>query len=72
MTLRTKVILTAMIAAIVVAHVFLWRSGMETNMKLLFTAINGAGWAIVLGPIFLVNRWLAAVEQENAKRDDVP
>ncbi len=62
-------ILVGMVLAIVVAHVFLWRSDMAVEMKLIFTILNAAGWSIVLAPIFLVDRWLAAVERRNATKD---
>ena len=35
-------------------------------MKLMFTVLNAAGWTIVLAPIFLVNKWIKAVEAKNA------
>ncbi|MEM9551319.1 MAG: hypothetical protein AAGA05_09095 [Pseudomonadota bacterium] len=63
----TKWLVGAMVVLIVVAHVFLWRSGMPVEQKLTFTVLNVAGWTIVLAPIFLVGRWLKSVETRNAK-----
>ncbi len=66
MSVRSKIILAVLISAIVIAHVFMWRSEMEPAMKLMFTVLNAAGWTIVLAPIFLVNKWIKAVEAKNA------
>ncbi|MEO1733504.1 MAG: hypothetical protein AAFR45_07740 [Pseudomonadota bacterium] len=63
---RTVFIVGAMVTAIIVAHVFMWRSDMPFQQKLVYTAINTMGWTIVFAPIFLVNRWLKAVEARNA------
>ena len=67
MPARTKVILTLLISGILIAHVFMWRSDMDSTAKLVFTVINFTGWAIVLGPIVLVHRWMKAVEARNAE-----
>ncbi|MEO0390808.1 MAG: phenylalanyl-tRNA synthetase subunit beta [Pseudomonadota bacterium] len=50
---------------IVVAHIFLWRSEMETGLKLAFTVLNAIGWTIVLAPILLIDRWLEAIKKRN-------
>ena len=55
---------------IVIAHVFLWRSDMDTGGKLAFTLVNALGWAIVLVPILFVDRWLEAVKRRNSDRED--
>jgi len=66
----TRYIVTAMIALIVLAHVFLWRSGMDTTLKLTFTVINATAWTIILAPIFLVDRWMKATRARNAKNKE--
>lgn len=58
--------MAGLVTLIVVAHVFLWRSDMETGTKLAFTLINAAGWAIVLVPILFVDRWHEAIKKRNA------
>ena len=70
MSLRVKFWLMMIISLIVIAHVFLWRSDMDQTMKVVFTVINATGWAIVLGPIYLVHRWMKAVETENASNGE--
>ncbi|MEL6588339.1 MAG: hypothetical protein AAFY65_12735 [Pseudomonadota bacterium] len=67
---RTKIILTLIIGTIVVAHVFLWLSTMPFPAKVAFTVLNATGWAIVLGPVWLVPRWLEAVKARNAAARD--
>ena len=57
---------TCLVILIVAAHVALWRSDMETGLKLAFTTLNFIGWAIVLVPILFVDRWLDAVKRRNA------
>ena len=52
---------------IVLAHIALWRSGMETSTKLAFTVLNAIGWTIVLAPILLVDKWL---EAKRGQRED--
>ncbi|MEL6452973.1 MAG: phenylalanyl-tRNA synthetase subunit beta [Pseudomonadota bacterium] len=65
-------LVSALVLLIVIAHVFLWRSDMPSGAKLTFTLINAAGWTIILGPILLIDRWLAAVKARNAEdRDDL-
>ncbi len=61
-----KIILAALITAIVVAHIFLWLSTMTLGAKLAFTALNALAWAVVLVPIWLVPRWLDGIERRNA------
>ena len=62
----TRSLVAALVVLIVVAHVFLWRSGMPSEAKLAFTLINTVAWTIVLAPIFLVDKWLAAIQERNA------
>lgn len=59
-----------LVTLIVIAHVFLWRSDMDTGAKLTFTAINALAWTIILAPMFLIDRWLAAVKARNADDKD--
>jgi hypothetical protein len=66
----TRYIVAAMITLIVVAHVFLWRSGMETSLKLTFTIINATAWTIILGPIFFIDKWIKAIKTRNAADKD--
>ena len=67
-------ILLVLVTAIVVAHVFLWLSpSMRWQTKLAYTLLNAAGWTVVLAPIWLVSRWLSAVERRNAEaRENQP
>lgn len=62
-------LVAAMVALIVVAHVFLWLSDMEPGLKLTFTILNAIGWTIVLAPILLIDRWLEAIKRRN-RHDD--
>ncbi|MEP2654660.1 MAG: hypothetical protein ABJH07_02705 [Sedimentitalea sp.] len=58
-----RVLLVAvMLVLIIVAHFFMWFSNMPPDLKIVFTVLNVAGWTIVLAPILLVDRWLAAVQ----------
>jgi hypothetical protein len=66
---RSTLIVLAMVALIVVAHVFLWRSDMPTGEKLMWTAFNTVAWTIILAPIFLVDRWLDGIR---ARDRDTP
>ena len=63
-----KSLVLCLVVLIVIAPVFLWRSGMPTEAKLAFTVINAVAWTIVLAPILLVDRWLEAIKARN--RDD--
>ena len=63
----TKYIVATLIILIGIAHIFLWRSDMDTTLKLTFTAINVTGWTIILAPIFFVNRWIKTIEARNAR-----
>jgi hypothetical protein len=54
-----------LLCLIFAAHVALWLSDLDSGAKLRLTLFNAAGWAIVLGPIWLVGRWLRAVEKGN-------
>jgi hypothetical protein len=60
-----KALIGVLIVMIVIAHVFLWRSDMATDMKIVFTTINALAWIVILAPAFLVGRWLTAVETRN-------
>ena len=62
-------LVTGLVVCIVLAHVALWRSGMETSTKLAFTVLNAIGWTIVLAPILLVDKWLDAKPGQNQNRD---
>lgn len=55
-------LVTIMVCLIIVAHVFMWLSDMPRDLKIVFTVLNAAGWTIVLAPILLVDRWLAALQ----------
>lgn len=59
-----------MVVLIVVAHIFLWRSDMDTGLKLTFTILNAVGWTIVLAPILLIDRWLEAITKRNMNDHD--
>ena len=58
------------VTLIVIAHVFLWRSDMPTDQKLMWTILNTISWTIILGPIFLVDRWPTAITARNKRRED--
>ena len=58
-----------LVGLILLAHVFLWRSAMPVEMKLVFTILNAVGWTIVLAPILLVDRWLEAIRMRNQEGD---
>lgn len=58
---RSTLIVLTMVALIVVAHVFLWRSDMPTGEKAMWTAFNTVAWTIILAPVFLVDRWLDSI-----------
>jgi len=62
-------LVTGLVVCIVLAHVALWRSGMDTSTKLAFTVLNAVGWTIVLAPILLVDKWLDAKRGQNQNRD---
>ncbi len=62
---RSTLIVAAMIAVIVVAHVFLWRSDMPTGQKAMWTTFNTIAWTIILAPVFFVDRWLDATKTRN-------
>ncbi|MEO0937734.1 MAG: phenylalanyl-tRNA synthetase subunit beta [Pseudomonadota bacterium] len=64
--MKGRIILVGVLVTfIVIAHVFLWRSDMETGLKLVFTVINALGWTIVLAPMLLIDRWLDAIKSRN-------
>ena len=58
-----------LVTCIVIAHIFLWRSGMAFGLKLTFTILNTIGWAIVLLPILFIDKWLDSIKRRNAERD---
>ena len=63
-------LVAAMVIAIVIAHIFLWRSDMDPGLKLTFTILNAIGWAIVFAPILFIDRWLEAIKSRNSERKD--
>ena len=65
-----KWLVLILVTLIVIAHIFLWRSDMPTHLKVTFTIINATGWTIVLAPILLIDRWLAAVQRRNSDDHD--
>lgn len=65
-----RILVGALISGIVIAHVFLWRSDMAPEWKLTFTIINAVAWTIVIAPIFLVDRWLEAIQRRPKGPDD--
>jgi hypothetical protein len=60
-----------LLAVIVAAHIALWLSDLDSAAKLRLTIFNAAGWAVVLGPILLVGRWLRAIEERNRHAEDI-
>lgn len=58
-----------LVTLIVIAHIFLWRSGMAFGLKLTFTILNAIGWSIVLLPILFIDKWLDAIKRRNAETD---
>lgn len=56
-------LVVVMLGLIIVAHVFMWLSNMPHDLKIVFTVLNAAGWTVVLAPILLVDRWLAAIQR---------
>lgn len=62
-------LVAGLVVCIVLAHVALWRSGMEASTKMAFTVLNAIGWAIILAPILLVDKWLDAKRGQNQDRD---
>ena len=65
---RHRIYLAVLVLGIAHAHVALWRSDLDADIKLRLTVINVAGWVVVLFPIFLVSRWLRAVEKQNSEQ----
>lgn len=65
-----KIIFALLVTGIVIAHIFLWRSGMETGLKLAFTLINAVAWSIVLLPILFVDKWLVTLRKTNSETRD--
>ncbi|WGH79821.1 hypothetical protein [Jannaschia ovalis] len=72
MSRTQSILIWAILIAIVLAHVALWRSSMPAGAKLSFTVLNAVGWAIVLGPIWIIPRWLDAIRARNAEADTGP
>lgn len=68
----SRYLVGCIIALIVIAHVFLWRSGMPTGLKLTFTVLNAIGWTIVIAPVFLVDRWLDTIRSRNSDKSGDP
>lgn len=68
---RYQVLIGGLICAIVVAHGFLWTSDMPTGLKLTFTLLNVLGWGLVFAPVFLVDKWLSATRDRNARGADL-
>ncbi|PRY93660.1 hypothetical protein BCF33_2541 [Hasllibacter halocynthiae] len=66
---RGRVAFAFLLVGVVAAHVALWLSDMPDDAKWRLTVLNAAGWTVVLGPVWLVGRWLAAVEKRNAERE---
>ena len=66
---RSTWIVVTLVALIVIAHVFLWRSDMPAGQKLTWTALNTVAWTIILAPVFLVDRWLDALRARNGSQD---
>ena len=62
---RTGAAVLALLALVLGAHGLLWASDMPAGTKWRLTALNAAGWAVVLGPIWLVGRWLDATARLN-------
>jgi len=58
-----------LVTLIVIAHIFLWRSGMAFELKLTFTLLNTIGWSIVLLPILFIDKWLDAIKRRNSDTD---
>ncbi|WP_375550938.1 phenylalanyl-tRNA synthetase subunit beta [Rhodophyticola porphyridii] len=69
MSTRARVALLVIAVVVIAAHVAMWRSDMPRDVAFRFTVINAIAWAVVLGPVFLVARWLHAVERRNAERE---
>ncbi|MFW5655140.1 MAG: hypothetical protein ACOCYW_05775 [Roseicyclus sp.] len=69
---RSTLIVLTMVALIVVAHVFLWRSDMATGEKLMWTAFNTVAWTIILAPVFLVDRWLDSIRKRDRPGEGSP
>ena len=57
-----------LVTLIVIAHIFLWRSGMAFGLKLTFTILNAIGWSIVLLPILFIDKWLDSIKRRNAEK----
>ncbi len=53
--MRTFVIV--LITLIVGAHIAMWTSDMPRSLALKLTALNAAGWAVVLLPAWAVSKW---------------
>ncbi|MEM9754979.1 MAG: hypothetical protein AAF914_03245 [Pseudomonadota bacterium] len=66
---RRAVIVGIIVLAIVIAHVFLWRSDMPVGQKAMWTVLNAISWTVILAPILLIDRWLAAIQSRNAGRE---
>ena len=61
MTVRLKILIAALVALIVVAHIGLWRDpDIPLEAKRRLTVLNALGWAVIILPVFAVNQWLKA------------
>lgn len=71
MTLRLKLLLTALITLIVLAHIGLWRDpDIPVDAKRRLTALNALTWAVIILPLFAVNQWLKAKTTPNQGKQD--
>lgn len=71
MTLRLKLLLTALITLIVLAHIGLWRDpDIPVDAKRRLTALNALTWAVIILPLFAVNQWLKAKTAPNQGKQD--
>ena len=71
MSKRTSYLIVGILVALIVtAHVFMWRSDMATSEKLMWTILNTIGWTIILAPVFFVDRWLDAIKARNSRDKD--
>ena len=59
----------ALIILIVGAHILMWTSDMPRSLAFKLTALNAAGWAVVLLPAWAVSKW-AKVHAQTPKNDE--
>ena len=60
-----RLYVTLLITLIVGAHIAMWTSDMPRNLALRLTLINGAGWAVILIPVWLVSKWAEAHQRKD-------